>query len=644
MTALTIQRTRAPVRLGQQLGCGGEGVVSAIDGTPDRVAKVYLTPPGPQKIEKLQAMVRQVDTQLATVAAWPTDVLVDSIGAVRGFVMPHVAKAHHVHKLYSPKSRVNVFPTASFEFLVHVATNIARAFAVMHQAGIVIGDVNHGNILVRPDGTILLIDCDSFQIGLGARIFTCDVGAPLFTAPELQGFALRGVKRTPEHDLFGLATLLFHLLYLGRHPFAGRYLGPGDMPIEKAISDYRFAYGRDHRSLLMERPPGTLELADMGQEVARGFEQAFRRLSPLHGRTDAIGWVTILGKLKVKLRKCSIQSEHQYHSELVACPWCPVESYFPIPLFRGSVVTQAPANAVNVEAVWRAIVAVPGPDTDPPLPEARADVLLREFPKPRVQPRFLRRLAVFGIVTSVILCVMKWPLLASVYSPWSFMTLGVLILVILTVPDVTAKEARWNCDNATSRWKEVYARWEREATRKIFLAELTSLERTKKTLIELERERSRRIDKLEASREAKQLNQYLDSCRIDDAPLRGIGQTRKSMLVSYGIETALDVEASRLTQVPGFGEVLTAELLNWRAKCAGQFVYNSAIPVDAGDLAVIHRDIDARKQIPVRQLNAGPAQLEVLRQRILDARERLAPELDRSWVEWKTADRALKSL
>ena len=33
---------------------------------------------------------------------------------------------------------------------------------------------------------------------------------------------------------------------MGRHPFSGQYLGSGiDMPIEKAIEQYRFAYGKN---------------------------------------------------------------------------------------------------------------------------------------------------------------------------------------------------------------------------------------------------------------------------------------------------------------------------------------------------------------------------------------------------------------
>src|SRR4051812_24821096 len=46
----------------------------------------------------------------------------------------------------------------------------------------------------------------------------------LFLMPKpIRG--LRNVERKPEHDAIGLALLIFHLLFMGRHPFAGRFQG-----------------------------------------------------------------------------------------------------------------------------------------------------------------------------------------------------------------------------------------------------------------------------------------------------------------------------------------------------------------------------------------------------------------------------------
>ncbi len=206
------------VRLGNELGRGGEGNVFEIVGQSEQVAKIYNRPPDEQKIHKLRVMTDYATSSLLKIAAWPMDLLTDKNSAIRGFIMPRVNARRDIHELYSPKSRADSFPEADFRFLIHVGANIARAFAVVHEHGHVIGDVNHGNLLIAPNGTVILIDCDSFQINAGDHVYTCDVGVPLFTAPELQCQSFKGFERKQNHDRFGLAVLLFHLLYMGRHP------------------------------------------------------------------------------------------------------------------------------------------------------------------------------------------------------------------------------------------------------------------------------------------------------------------------------------------------------------------------------------------------------------------------------------------
>ena len=180
-----------------------------------------------------------------------------------------------IHHLYGPKSRVRDFPRADWRFLVRASANIARAFAVVHDADCVIGDVNHGSILIGEDATVSLIDCDSFQVNTPTQRFLCEVGVETFTPPELQGIPFKGVVRTPNFDNFGLAVMVFHLLFMGRHPFAGRYSGVGEMPIARAIKECRFAYSANHKSMQMDRPPGTPPLSFVGSEIAQFFEDAF---------------------------------------------------------------------------------------------------------------------------------------------------------------------------------------------------------------------------------------------------------------------------------------------------------------------------------------------------------------------------------
>lgn len=246
-----------PVRLGPRLGQGGEGAVYEVVDRPGLVAKWYHWPAPPVQAEKLATMLRLPGEPLRRVAAWPIDTLhPQSGGACQGLLLPRVAGHQPIHLLYGPRSRLAAFPRADWELLVRVAANLAQAFAVVHAAGQVIGDVNQGNVLVGPNGEVKLIDCDSFQIVAGGRRFPCDVGVSTFQPPELQKLpSLRGVVRTANHDDFGLAVLIFQLLLLGRHPFAGAYSGGEDMPIERAIRELRFAYGRRAAANGMRPPP-----------------------------------------------------------------------------------------------------------------------------------------------------------------------------------------------------------------------------------------------------------------------------------------------------------------------------------------------------------------------------------------------------
>src|SRR5262250_3136852 len=234
------------VRLGRRIGVGAEGEVCEIQDRSDLVAKIYHEPPPPEKAEKLVALSRLGHERLFNLSAWPVSTLRDAPdGAVVGFVMKRISGAEEVHALHSPKSRLQKFPEASWAFLIYVAANIARAVAAIHEHGFVIGDLNPKNILVTRKATVYLLDVDSFQVMADGKTYRCDGGFPEYTPPELQGVAFRMVDRTQEHDYFGLAVVIFQLLFMGRHPFSGRFLGAEEMSLERAIKEFRFAYGAD---------------------------------------------------------------------------------------------------------------------------------------------------------------------------------------------------------------------------------------------------------------------------------------------------------------------------------------------------------------------------------------------------------------
>jgi DNA-binding helix-hairpin-helix protein with protein kinase domain len=327
-----------PIRVGARLGAGGEGSVHEVDGRPDTVAKIYHKPLTPERAQKIVAMASLSSPELQRATAWPSGILLADGHTPHGLLMPRVAGCKDIHKLYSPKSRKSEFPAADFRFLLSVATNVARAFAVVHQNHCVIGDVNHGSITVAQNATVKLIDCDSFQIAVNGHTYLCEVGVPTFTPPELQGRPFRGIARTANHDSFSLAVLIFHLLFMGRHAFAGRYLGRGDMPIETAIQQFRFAYGADRKLTQMEPPPYVPSLASMSPAIATLFERALsRQATNGHARPSPSEWIAALDAAAHQLVRCKREPTHYYVTASSSCPWCEVEHRTGVVLFNLSL-------------------------------------------------------------------------------------------------------------------------------------------------------------------------------------------------------------------------------------------------------------------------------------------------------------------
>ncbi len=215
-----------------------------------------------------------------------------------------------------------------------------------------------------------MIDCDSFQFSDNGQVFRCDVGVLHFTPPELHKQRLCQVNRSANHDNFGLAVLIFHILFMGRHPFAGRYHGKGDMPIERAIREHRFAYSVDAARLQISPPPHVLEMAKLPEQLALMFERAFSRGADTpHARPSALEWVSALDQLEHTLQRCTPSPTHIFPRTIHRCPWCSIRNdggpdFFPPPTAKLSnhiPLVSASAGPFDLSATWSQIQAVPSP-------------------------------------------------------------------------------------------------------------------------------------------------------------------------------------------------------------------------------------------------------------------------------------------
>ncbi|MFL6259119.1 MAG: helix-hairpin-helix domain-containing protein [Thermoanaerobaculia bacterium] len=615
-----------PLALGHRVGRGGEGEVLGLSADSRLLAKLYHKPLTPEHAEKLSAMVRLQTEALKKVAAWPVDTCHRKPGGeIIGFLMPRVSGYREAHDLYSPKSRVHSFPGTTWSFLLHSAANMARAFAVVHEHGHLVADVNHGNVLVSRQATVRLIDCDSFQIQAGGRHYLCEVGVPTHVPPELQGGSLR-VLRTEDHDAFGLAVLIFQILFMGRHPYSGRYLGPGDMPLEKAIRENRFAYGASAGSRQMRQPPNTLDLEAVSRPVAGLFERAFAARPGLAGgRPRPREWAALLES--VKTRTCDRNTAHIFPEGLAACPWCGLEAQTGLVFFYiASIPLEAGLSSLpfDLASAWARIAAAPGPGAPPPMP---APAAYPATPSPTALAASRKKLR--WVKASLVLA------LGAAFGIYIGACTGATILVLmaglayaaLTAGDPNRDSAKRHLRGSRDLLEKLQDAWTREAGESAFVNRRTELERLGNEYRDLPAFRQRKLAELEAGRRAAQLNRFLDRYRIDRAKIQGIGPSRTVTLQSYGIETARDVRQRDVLRIPGFGELLTQSLLSWRRSLEAKFVFDPTQGIDPADLATLDRTIADRKSQIQRALQSGPAELEKIRYETLVRRQALFQQL-----------------
>jgi DNA-binding helix-hairpin-helix protein with protein kinase domain len=614
----------APLRLGAALGGGGEGTVYALPGSPD-VAKIYARPPSAERVAKLEALVRLATPELRTIAAWPHDLVRDPRGGAAGFVMPRIEGRLTLASAMNPGSRKAKLPQATWAWLVHTARNLAAAVEAVHRAGAVIGDVNDANFLVGADTFVRLIDVDSFQVREGARLYTCDVGMPIYQPPELFGRAYTGLERTPNHDRFGLAVLIFQLVFMGRHPWAGLWNGP-EYAFESGelIARLPFAFGHEAPAAGLRPPPNTVRMEWLPEATGALFERAFARGGGL--RPSGSEWAAGLAAFEDALERCAVSPLHRFVAERGPCRWCELERQGLYLFVAPLGATHAANGLLDVDALERLLHELPALDYVAP-PEPRAAAVRGE---PLDWPlRRQRRLWLGGVAAGVAVCAVATQHLGL--SPLDLAVYGAVLTALVPSRAATGpvrRERRAAMLDARGRYAEAVRRWHgladlREfAQRRAQLLDLAAAYRALPAKYTAERAR------IEADKPRQQLRAFLDTYLIEDTVIPGIGKRRKATLRSFGIESALDVdEKLDRIAIPGFGGARRGTLKSWVFVLKRMFRYDPSRPVDPVILDDLRlRETRERSDLE-RELRAGPQALAAAVRQRLALREELGREL-----------------
>ena len=302
------RRNGSSIELGHRVGGGGEGDIYEVSSLPDLVAKIWANPDD-LRVRKMQVLLGHPPRISSRVRekidlAWPTDALYGDDGAMVGYLMPKVSLDDY-RELVSyafPITRRRIEERRGAEFsnedILGIARNLAGVFLRLHSDNYLIGDVNRANFLVDVNGRAFVIDIDSMQARDPdtGEIHRCAVGTPDFIPPELVGKTFRDFDRVENHDLFGLAVLIFELLMNGVHPYdpidqTGSH-GSGQMRLDNIKSGYSpyanldtvqalsLRYNEDTPTPELRESRRATLLAEMGMDATADFDTL------LHGRVE----------------------------------------------------------------------------------------------------------------------------------------------------------------------------------------------------------------------------------------------------------------------------------------------------------------------------------------------------------------------
>lgn len=569
----------SPIQLGKEIGRGGEGCVFEVEGVAGMAAKIYhQTPLSSDQVEKLETMVSLWSEKIELISAWPSSLIYKVRGKQPcGFLLPRVLQARELHELYGSTNRRLHYPDAQWHHLVLAARNTAAAFEAFHAAGIAVGDVNQGNLLVDPQMCVRMIDCDSSQITSREKTFFCPVGTPHFTPPELQSKKLRDVYRTKNHDSFGLAVLIFHLLFIGRHPFAGRFRGQGDMSIEKAIAERRFAFSKHHEETLMAPPPASLVLADLPPQLAELFEKAFRAEEAKGDvRPSARQWVEQL-ELLIKFRRtCDFDPLHVYFSQSQSCPWCRIED-------QGGPSFFVPAEGVPTLSLKRVeqlderinlLRIVEFTDLPPSRIDTPSMPLLKKLESPPKRTRVDR--AAFALAAACLLCAIgiAWLPALAVGTLTLFAAAGTLFFTSESQKRRKAVEdyQAW-LSRTMDRLEEMAQRVAGSHRKRV--AEYAQAIEEFHHEVKNYRAEGDELRKVLKQQGGTHKDDFLRKRMIRDnfRDVSGLTRAMVPMLESFGIDSAYDIDRLNLYGVPNLNTAATIGLLQWKDQVADQFVF-----------------------------------------------------------------------
>jgi DNA-binding helix-hairpin-helix protein with protein kinase domain len=322
-----------PITLTTKLGEGGEGVVFSTDrgGVVAKILHDHKLWEEPTRRAKIEWMIDHIPGEIHTAKtdttpritniSWPTS-LVYRNGQFCGYLMPKITRSSELSIIINPSNRARQNLSPNTLDLYRLAHNVCTVYRVFHEKNYVVGDINTKNIMVTKNMHIAVVDCDSIQVcdENTNEVYPCKVGVPEYIPPELVGRKLADVVRTPNHDGFSIAVLVFQLLMQGHHPFSGIQM-PNE-PQADNVQFYNMQHGIfpydpacQHRCKPPQRAP------DYEAVIPAPIQALFRQAFLTNVRPTAAEWTVALKSVMDSFVTCVNDSTHQ-HPQGSSCTFC----------------------------------------------------------------------------------------------------------------------------------------------------------------------------------------------------------------------------------------------------------------------------------------------------------------------------------
>lgn len=207
-----ISKQIANYRIARQLGSGGMGVVYlAKDERDGRQVALKLLPPALADDPDARQRFRQEADAAARLSHPAICPLLDRGETEDG--QPYLVMAFCPGETLRERMRRGPLPESE---ALELAAETAEGLAHAHERGIIHRDIKPGNLMIRPDGKLQILDFGTAKLGGGPALTRTGttVGTAAYMSPEQAG----GLAVDERTDLWSLGAVLYEMV-TGQPPF-----------------------------------------------------------------------------------------------------------------------------------------------------------------------------------------------------------------------------------------------------------------------------------------------------------------------------------------------------------------------------------------------------------------------------------------